>query len=219
MTDNIAKKWYGKIISMWVLENNDEKTSVSSIIVKLKLDDTNINQIGYGAPSEIMLNVSINSQDNEKSFLVELAWEGKVPTRLFETIWLEVRPALQEDSDWSLLVNKIGSSINVSDVVNKGGSSLHGFDPNGGITFFNSNDFQSSIHNNLNIKSLDCGVVAPGFNTNPWKYDVYDNGNAVDPLDGAAFFLYGNLYNTNYVLWYPFIEEDNMSRFRFEFTF
>ena len=24
MTDNIAKKWYGKIISMWVLENNDE---------------------------------------------------------------------------------------------------------------------------------------------------------------------------------------------------
>ena len=219
MTDNIAKKWYGKIISMWVLENNDEKTSVSSIIVKLKLDDTNINQIGYGAPSEIMLNVSINSQDNEKSFLVELVWEGKVPTRLFETIWLEVRPALQEDSDWSLLVNKIGSSINVSDVVNKGGSSLHGFDPNGGITFFNSNDFQSSIHNNLNIKSLDCGVVAPGFNTNPWKYDVYDNGNAVDPLDGAAFFLYGNLYNTNYVLWYPFIEEDNMSRFRFEFTF
>ena len=75
------------------------------------------------------------------------------------------------------------------------------------------------INNNLNIKSLDCGVVAPGFNTNPWKYDVYDNGNAVDPLDGAAFFLYGNLYNTNYVLWYPFIEEDNMSRFRFEFTF
>ena len=52
---------------------------------------------------------------------------------------------------------------------------------------------------------------------NPWNYNAYDNGNVVDPLDGAAFFLYGNLYNTNYVLWYPFEDQDHLSRFRFEF--
>ena len=67
--------------------------------------------------------------------------------------------------------------------------------------------------------SLDAGVVAPGSNSNPWNYTAYDNGNAVSPHDGAAFNLYSNLYDTNYVLWYPWKHEDHSSRFRFRFKF
>jgi hypothetical protein len=214
-TKNIAKQWYGNIVAMWILRNTGSEDGVHSIIVKLKLDADTINQLGYGAPSEIMLNVTANGGD---SFSVELIWQDKIPTRLFETIWLEVRPALSQADHWSLLVNKIGSAVNSSDVVNKGGSSLHGVDPSGGITFQTTNS-KVNFQQTLNIKSWDCGVVAPGYNTNPWKYDIYDDGNAVNPVDGAAFFLYGNLYNTNYVLWYPFTKEDHVSRFRFEFNF
>ena len=50
---------------------------------------------------------------------------------------MEVRPALRPlfDGDWSLSVDKIGNLVNVSDVVDKGGATVHGFDQMG-VLFF-----------------------------------------------------------------------------------
>ena len=167
---------------MWTL--NNEHNEMTSIIVKLKLDNQVINEeLGYGSPAEVLLNVS--SQNSDK-LNVELVWQGKYRLDYLKLFGWRVRPALRTlfDGDWSLSVDKIGNLVNVSDVVDKGGATVHGFDPDGGIIFSNANA-------QLEIKSSDCGVVAPGYNMNPWNYNAYDDGNVVDPLDGAAFFYMG----------------------------
>ena len=141
---------------------------------------------------------------------VEVVWEGKSPTRLRESIWLEVRPNLDNvnNNDWNLFVDKIGQRVDTSDVVKQGGAALHGIDPSGGVSLV-------ATDRSLSVQSLDCGLVAPGSNTNIWNYTAYDTI-PVDAKNGFAFDLYSNLYAVNYPMWYPWKEEDSTSRFRFE---
>ena len=98
-------------------------------------------------------------------------------------------------------------------------------DPLGGVTFQgwplrgcrNSTDACSSANQtsrSLVIKSLDCGLVAPGSNFNIWNITAYDNTH-VNPKDGLAFDLYSNLYAVNYPMWYPWRSQDATTRFRF----
>lgn len=39
-----------------------------------------------------------------------------------------------------------------------------------------------------------------------------------DPANGFAFNLHNNAWGTNYVMWYPFDEEDKDIAFRMRFT-
>ena len=99
--------------------------------------------------------------------------------------------------------------MDTADVVTNGGAVLHGLDPNhGGVVF-------SSESRSLRVESLDAGLVAPGYVRNTWDYAAYDDSPA-DPRDGAAYNLHSNLYNTNYVLYYPWLQQDAVSTFRFE---
>jgi hypothetical protein len=40
-----------------------------------------------------------------------------------------------------------------------------------------------------------------------------------DPLGGVHFALVGNIWNTNYPFWFPWLQGDEDSRFRFIATF
>ena len=39
------------------------------------------------------------------------------------------------------------------------------------------------------------------------------------PLDGMAYNLHNNAWDTNYILWYPFLKEDQSWRTRYLITF
>ncbi len=41
----------------------------------------------------------------------------------------------------------------------------------------------------------------------------------VTPLDGVAYNLHNNAWDTNYILWYPFVGGDESWRTRFLITF
>ena len=178
--------------------------------------------IGYGPPSKIWMIYTVPSSLSSSSIInVEVVWEGKRPTRLRESIWLEVRPTLNtnkekddeevhEEEEWTLFIDKIGQQVNASDVVKQGGAALHGMDPSGGVSLVEQKSGRS-----LSIVSLDCGLVAPGSNTNIWNITAFDKV-AVNAQDGYSFDLYSNLYAVNYPMWYPWLKEDSTSRFRFK---
>jgi hypothetical protein len=202
-TTTIARQWYPTISGMFVKGN--------SLVLETSIPVQPI-EMGYGAPKKVWLMyeaLDSNDEGGGGMMNVELVWEGKSPTRLRESIWLEVRPDLSNEDDWKLYIDKIGQQVDASDVVKQGGAALHGMDPSGGVSLVST-----SIGRRLSIASLDCGLVAPGSNTNIWNYTAYDVVPA-NPTDGFAFDLYSNLYAVNYPLWYPWRTGDDVSRFRF----
>ena len=204
-TVTIAKQWYPTISAMYVKENR--------LVLETQVPTQPIS-MGYGAPQKVWLMYdTLDTHAEGRMMNVEVVWEGKSPTRLRESIWLEVRPDLSnvftEEDDWKLWIDKIGEKVDASDVVQQGGAALHGMDPSGGVSLTSA-----SSGAGLSIASLDCGLVAPGSNTNIWNYTAYDDV-PVQPTDGFAFDLYSNLYAVNYPMWYPWKDGDDVSHFRF----
>lgn len=205
-TTTIAKNWHAAISGMWVKQN--------SIVVETSMPSAPMTA-GYGPPTKVWFRYSFSASLMAD---LELVWEGKRPTRLRESIWLEMRPDLDESMDWTLFVDKVGHKVNASDVVKLGGAALHGMDPTGGVSFDGSSgNTKKSL--SLVIKSLDCGLVAPGSNFNIWNITAYDKVPVV-AKDGLAFDLYSNLYAVNYPMWYPWLKEgqDATTRFRFRIS-
>ena len=224
---------HAPVIGMWTRGGDGVASSVL-----LQLDGSAMGHVGYSTFGSIWLNYSAVAAgatgDDTLRFALELAWDRKTPTRLPESTWLEVRPAFPpaasasqpsatDDDAWRLHVTKLGSLIDTADVVPNGGSALHGVDPDGPVVWSRGGRTQQRrAHDappssaSLRIVSLDAGLVAPGNNTSPWGWDVY-NAAPPDPLDGAAFNLHSNLYATNYILCYPWRPADEVGRFRFRF--
>lgn len=270
--------WRAPIVGMWVqphadtgqATSNDNATAVAgSVAVQMALPAAVRSQYGYGAPTTVWLLVTEPPTDRSTTagtvagmldLEVELVWGGKAATRLYEGIYFEVHPALQqpaqtaaaagsnqpaaedgeEEEGWRLLVDKIGRQVDTADVVTHGGSAVHGIDPNGGVTFAapgstttadrsttDGHGFTAAGGLSLHVDSLDAGLIMPGAAGNVWNFTAFftppavENtvnvhvGIAPDPADGLSFNLMNNQYWTNYVLWYPWLAEDSVGRFRF----
>ena len=237
-----ADKYYAPIIGMWaraassvLLQLNGSAirsgyASFGSIWLNVSVESPTSAAAGVGAGAA--------------GLRVELVWTGKQPTRLPEAAWLELRPALRNPGQppplqsatgaaghasngaaWKLRVSKLGSLVDTADVVHNGGASMHGIDPDGAVEWSRRAETASEpmplgrsegerLGTLLRVQSLDAALVAPGGGTSPYEWDRY-NAAPVDPLEGAAFNLHNNLYDTNYVLWYPWRPADATGRFRF----
>ena len=73
--------------------------------------------------------------------------------------------------------------------------------------------------NTLQIASLDAPIVMPMTTVFPWgnplPYPPQPTGE--NPF-GMSYNLVNNLYNTNYILFYPYLAGDENSLFRFELS-
>jgi hypothetical protein len=211
--------WSYPITGMW-------KNS-SAVVVELTAP-AKLLQSGYGAPLSAFLTVKAAVQKGDGVVEVELVWVGKQPSRLHESLYFGMHPLLNSSStanrkssqdyekDWLLLIDKLGSEIDASDVVTGGGSAVHGLDPSGAVKFRPVSHAAPS----LVIESLDAGLVLPGGIQNVWNFSAFYRDNStssmVRPRDGVHFSLSNNGYWTNYILWYPWRRQDSSSRFRFK---
>ena len=97
----------------------------------------------------------------------------------------------QQALPWAqLLIDKIGSAVDASDVVSHGGSALHGMDPSGGVTFVPPAPQKLP---SLHIDSLDAGLVLPAVAQTPWNFTAFFETPARAD-DGVQFCLFNNLY-------------------------
>ncbi len=198
-----SKRWYYSIHQIYRRDDH------SSIVLNLN-PPSELISLGYGAPASVYITLTAM----EASMAIDLTWEGKRAVFLPESSWFEFTPKLQGDlsNRWVLSVDKMGKeNIDTSDVVAKAGAVLHGLDPvYGGMTFRSGSEPSQAFR----VESLDAGLMSPGYVRNTWNFEAYD-GSPARPQDGAAFNLHSNLYTTNYVVYYPWIQEDSTSRFRF----
>ena len=72
----------------------------------------------------------------------------------------------------------------------------------------------SDLTGTLQIQTLDAAIVTPG-DVTPFPTPLLP----VDAAKGMHFHLFNNIWGTNYIMWYPFLEEDASSLYRFAISF
>jgi hypothetical protein len=165
-----------------------------TILIKLGLEKT-IPDI-YGLPANVWLRLEFPEKQKEIRYTVE--WYGKEATRLPESYWFSMGFSTTNPGSWK--IEKIDRLIAPSDVVSKGGRSLHGF--NRGL-------FYDDGIQKLYIESLDSPVVAPG---TPSLLNFDDH--LPDLSKGWHFNLFNNKWGTNFPTWYS-----DDAKFRFAIYF
>ena len=120
-TVTVARTWHGKIVGLWVRRGAAAQRAAGgatggaaggaavvdradSILLELELP-AELLQSGYGAPTRVWLNLTApadggsaasesKSDAAARRLDIEIAWANKSATRLLESMWLEMRPAL-----------------------------------------------------------------------------------------------------------------------------
>jgi hypothetical protein len=193
--------------------------NISQIVLYLGVENKSAH-IERGAPEKFVVNITC--RDDKINY--DLRWFNKTATHIPETIWLSHFPMSLEDlesksvaeSSGRVTLDKLGSSIDPTDV-DLGcdgmkhltcGVHLHAVGDDGVTAFSRDGSMMKFV-------SLDTALVSIGV-ASPVPTPL------VTPrvTAGVHFALVGNIWNTNYPVWYPFVNgTDNSHKFRFIFEF
>ena len=157
----------------------------------------------------------------------------------------EPRPTAAAQGRWT--VSKLGGAVDLRDVLQNGSQFQHGqWDGvrhvfNSAITAKNLDGPQEAKGKEsmtvrgsapgtfavgwsaIELASDDVAVVSPHYPDRPTPFPASTRFGMrpliSESIGGISFCLMTNVYNTNYPLWYPFVEADAGMRFRFAATF
>eukprot|EP01119_Soliformovum_irregulare_P006750 TRINITY_DN1917_c0_g1_i3.p1 TRINITY_DN1917_c0_g1~~TRINITY_DN1917_c0_g1_i3.p1 ORF type:complete len:528 (-),score=69.80 TRINITY_DN1917_c0_g1_i3:113-1696(-) len=151
----------------------------------------------YGAPEVVWTQIQVEEGDISLSF----QWFNKTSTRLPEALWLSFDPP--PGGEWH--IDKMGEWISPQDVVKNGSRHLHGVGQ--GVKYHKDG-------HTLLFQSVDAAVVSVGhLQPFPTPFTL------ANTTSGMHFNLYNNIWGTNYIMWYPYLDEDVSSLFRFKLLF
>eukprot|EP01084_Bolivina_argentea_P176231 305008_1 len=174
----------------------------------------------YGGSSEMYMIYNFSTIQNEYVLNVDitLILINKTFTRIPENLWIIFNGNIDFDR---CLVVKLNESIDVNDVILNGTQHLHviesDFDYGNVKCMFNDNK------SFVSIQGIDTGNIAfvPDDGTQDNLYSTFSIPLNVsnDLQKGFGFYLFDNVWNTNYAYWFPFDEKDVNSTFRFNAKF
>ena len=159
--------------------------------------------------------------------LFEVIIVDKTATRLAEATMFSFIPKLQESNHrWQDRLYKVQSPdapgteqpyLSVFSVVKNGSFYQHAVEQVNMVE-----QFQAGMLN-LGFISSDVPLVCPIFvgESNihtPTPFPYLERPSVATSVDGFAFNIHNNVWNTNYPLWYPFAEEDKTFKARFKMT-
>ena len=157
--------------------------------------------IDYGGSQIIWIEVTIGEELNQPLDInYTVYFVNKTATRIPESLSLYFKPIVQNAS--SMVVSKLGGQLSVLDVVKNGSKHLHASDY--GISYSGRQ---------LSFKGLDTSVICIGFPT-PFPTPMQQP----DTNKGFAFNIYNNIWGTNYIMWYPYLQDEASSKYRFQMT-
>ena len=184
----------------------------------------------YGGPEKIWIQVQITKTEPPTTWIMDLSFEvilvNKMATRLAEATMFSFTPALQDRKDyWQDRLYKVAPQtsplyfsanrfFSVFSVIENGSFYQHAVEQ---VNLLEQGNFGNVT---LGFVSPDVPLVCPIFlrpeeviqTPTPFPYMERPQSVAVD---GFAFNLHNNIWNTNYPLWYPFLEEDKNFKARF----
>lgn len=155
----------------------------------------------YGGSQIIWIEVTIGeelSQPLDINYAVYFV--NKTATRIPESLSLYFKPIVQNAS--SMVVSKLGEQLSLLDVVKNGSKHLHASDC--GISYSGRQ---------LSFEGLDTSIICIGFPT-PFPTPMQQP----DTNKGFAFNIYNNIWGTNYIMWYPYLQDEASSKYRFRMT-
>eukprot|EP00040_Diaphanoeca_grandis_P003118 m.23826 g.23826 ORF g.23826 m.23826 type:complete len:790 (+) comp14371_c0_seq1:140-2509(+) len=180
--------------------------------------DTEVHTLA-GAPERIVANVVVNATQNTVEW--DVVQVNKQATRLPEAGFFSFNPAPAAADPKGYTLDVLGSVMDPRDVVGSGpggsnlNASVYGGSPHLRGVEAVSWTAQSPSTSSLRLTSLDVPIVCTGVAT-PF---VTPRTQAPDMREGVHFNIFQNIWNTNYVLWYPFSPEDKNVRSRFKLEF
>ncbi|XP_074653316.1 uncharacterized protein LOC141907538 isoform X2 [Tubulanus polymorphus] len=197
-----SQSWRSVLVNL--LQKNDGSCD---FYTQIKIYDP-ITQIKYGAPSDIWIHYTVRNSGVDAEFQMF----GKVTTRMPESIMINFQPVQQTEQPYKWMLSKIGQVIDPMNVVTNGSQRQHVVDDQG-IFYLNEN-----TRTGLQIVSLDVGLANTITETRPVTSFPLPL-TATDHITGFGFNVFNNLWNVNYIYWYPFNDADKDFKSRFSINF
>lgn len=178
-----------------------------------------------GAPQFVWISLVVPSVDSTLNLTLQVF--NKTTTRLPETMYFRFKPNASSSSlqfiNTTWVMEKLGQPVDPSIVVTGGAKHVH-YVSDGGMTYFaqtkasfSSSQIATSPKTNYSfqIKSSETGLICFG---EPNAFPVPTNLNP-NFHEGASFILWNNLWNTNYIMYFPFLAEEASIKYRFQLQF
>ncbi|CAF1390463.1 unnamed protein product [Adineta steineri] len=181
------------------------RTDDNTFLALLNLDTTTTDL--YGGFGEIWLTYKFLDETS-----LQLEWMGlnKTATRLAEASMIKFLLPMQP----SCSLIQYDTKVDVQQAANKSSYFQRGVD-----TFSCQTSLSSKCFVTLNVKSYDAPIACPILQgKEPTALPFPAPGNS-PPLDGMAYNLHNNVWDTNYIYWYPLVNGDESWRARFLITF
>jgi hypothetical protein len=175
-----------------------EDSQTVHFLIELFMDSSS--HLEYGAPDTLWLDVLVSK--TEPIINITLTWFNKTTTRLPEALWLTFNPA--NNGNW--LLDKLEEWVSPLDVVLNGSQHLHAIESGAKFQVDNAK---------ILFRSKDAALLTVG-EPNPFPIPL---GTPPDVSQGISYNLYNNIWDTNYIMWYPFSSLDGSSLFRFSLEF
>ncbi|XP_065197324.1 uncharacterized protein LOC135828822 [Sycon ciliatum] len=177
---------YASMQSLWMKD--------SSFVVEVSFPAMLVSN--YGAPERAYLNITISPGTGVD---IRMTFVNKTATRIPESMSLQFNPVVTNSS--TMMMEKVGQQISVLDIMNNGSKHLHAVGT-GGMSYTSNPGFT--------VSSAHVAVVCVGKPT-PFPVPMETPSAA----DGFAFNIVNNIWGTNYIMWYPYKDEDKSFNFDF----
>lgn len=177
-----------------------------------------------------MSNFKQSLQVDAGTVYFEVTIVNKIATRLAEATMFSFIPKLQEDANiWQDRLYKVQlPAIPGDDTTEQPYFSAFSVVKNGSfyqhaVEQVNLVEQLQSGTVNLALTSSDVPLVCPIFVgekgiLTPTPFPYLERPTLATSVDGFAFNIHNNVWNTNYPLWYPFAEEDKTFKVRFQIS-
>ena len=214
-----SRVWNTKLQGLYLSKSNP-----AQFLTHLTMED-DTTSIKYGAPKEIWIKISMSARQNYVTLYTlyldfEVTWVRKRPTRLPEATMFSFHPNPPiYSNNYTTMFSKVGSGVKMGstyidpyNVIQNGSQYQHAAD-NAWMMAENTLYFVRTIILNSTNVPLMCPITRDGRTPTPFPAPLAP----LSPyeIQGVAFNLHNNIWNTNYPLYYPFVEGDENFKARF----
>ena len=194
-----SKTWEVNFKQLW--QHNSGRCD---FIVELVMKDER-SVTDFGAPQVFGFHY-IAKPEPEPGVDMWFEFLNKTVTRLPESLSVFFQPKPQTGATWKL--SKLGLLVDPLNVVLNGSQYQHALDDNG---MYYENSTQS-----IQIFSLDVPVVIMSTETYPYHSAFPTPLEPIkDKIIGGGFNVYNNIWDTNWIFWYPYSRGDQDFKARF----
>jgi len=197
-----------KVTGLWFC-NETRKCAVPEVLMQLHFKESL--HKNYGAPSMAWVRFTFDSgsSDVDRGVVFSVTYINKTNTRLGEAMFVTMNPPPGEESNW-WAIDKHDQWVSPLDVIDGAPKGLHGL--TSGVKFARKTPH---AEHHIFFESKDAAMVA--FDSpNPFPTPIHGNPNL---SEGASFLLWNNIWNTNYVFWWPYNVPQNQTTDHIVFRF